>query len=66
MASRQDHSRSASRLYLVTPAVADADAAAVINHERSSWGNDAPLVRPEDVAAARRASPPAQAKATGR
>jgi hypothetical protein len=33
--------------------------AAVVNYERSSWGNDAPLVRPEDVAAARHASPPA-------
>jgi mono/diheme cytochrome c family protein len=48
------------------PQLADADVAAVINHERSSWGNDAPLVQPEDVAAARRASPPAQAKASGR
>ena len=48
------------------PQLADADMAAVINHERSSWGNDAPLVRPEDVAAARRGSAPAQAKATGR
>jgi len=47
------------------PQLADADVAAVINHERSSWGNDAPLVQPEDVAAARRASPPAQAKASG-
>src|SRR5712692_2425160 len=48
------------------PQLADADVAAVINHERSSWGNDAPLIQPEDVAAARRASPPAQAKASGR
>jgi mono/diheme cytochrome c family protein len=48
------------------PQLADADVAAVVNHERSSWGNDAPLVQPEDVAAARRASPPAQAKASGR
>src|SRR5882672_3716870 len=30
MASRQDHSRSASRLYLVTPAVADPAAAAAL------------------------------------
>ncbi len=35
----------------------DADVAAVVNYERSSWGNDAPLVSPEDVAAARHASP---------
>ena len=48
------------------PQLAEADVAAVINHERSSWGNDAPLVQPEDVAAARHASPPAQAKASGR
>ena len=48
------------------PQLADADVVAVINHERSSWGNDAPLVQPEDVAAARRASPPARAKASGR
>jgi mono/diheme cytochrome c family protein len=42
------------------PQLEDADVAAVVNYERSSWGNDAPLVRPEDVAAARHASPPAQ------
>jgi len=39
------------------PQLEDADVAAVVNYERSSWGNDAPLVRPEDVAAARHASP---------
>ncbi len=44
------------------PQLTDAEVAAVVNHERSSWGNDAPLVRPEDVAAARRESSPAQAK----
>jgi len=36
------------------PQLADADVAAVVNHERSSWGNHAPFVQPEDVAAARR------------
>jgi mono/diheme cytochrome c family protein len=41
------------------PQLEDADVAAVVNYERSSWGNDAPLVRPEDVAAARHASAPA-------
>jgi mono/diheme cytochrome c family protein len=45
------------------PQLSDADVAAVVNHERSSWGNEAPLVKPEDVAAARHTSPPAQAKA---
>ncbi len=44
------------------PQLTDAEVAAVVNHERSSWGNDAPLVRPEDVTAARRESSPAQAK----
>ena len=38
----------------------------MINHERSSWGNDAPLVQPSDVAAARRESPPAPAKTSPR
>lgn len=28
----------------------DAEVAAVVNHERTSWGNDAPTVTPEDVA----------------
>jgi mono/diheme cytochrome c family protein len=46
------------------PQLNDADVAAVVNHERSSWGNEAPLVRAEDVAAARRATSPAQAKAS--
>jgi len=31
----------------------DEQVAAVINHERTSWGNDAPLVTPADVAAVR-------------
>jgi len=48
------------------PQLSDADVAAVINHERSSWGNAAPLVKPEDVAAARRAGAPAQAKSSSR
>jgi mono/diheme cytochrome c family protein len=47
------------------PQLSDADVAAVVNHERSSWGNEAPLVQPADVTAARRAAPPAQAKAPG-
>jgi len=46
------------------PQLNDAEVAAVVNHERSSWGNEAPLVRAEDVAAARRATSPAQAKAS--
>ena len=33
--------------------LSDEQIAAVINHERTSWGNDAPLVTPEDVAAQR-------------
>jgi mono/diheme cytochrome c family protein len=32
----------------------DADVAAVVNHERTSWGNSAPLVTPADVAALRK------------
>jgi len=44
------------------PQLNDAEVAAVVNHERSSWGNEAPLVRAADVAAARRATSPAQAK----
>lgn len=32
----------------------DADIAAVVNHERTSWGNSAPLVTAADVAALRR------------
>jgi mono/diheme cytochrome c family protein len=44
------------------PQLNDAEVAAVVNHERSSWGNDAPLVRAEDVAAVRRARSPEQAK----
>jgi cbb3-type cytochrome oxidase cytochrome c subunit/cytochrome c553 len=33
--------------------LSDEEIAAVINHERSSWGNHAPLVNPEDVKKAR-------------
>lgn len=33
--------------------LSDEEIAAVINHERSSWGNHAPLVKPEDVKKAR-------------
>lgn len=47
------------------PQLSDADVAAVVNHERSSWGNEAPLVQLADVTAARRAAAPAQAKAPG-
>jgi mono/diheme cytochrome c family protein len=32
----------------------DEEVAAVLNHERTSWGNQAPLVKPEDVVASRR------------
>ncbi|HKE12552.1 MAG TPA: cytochrome c [Myxococcota bacterium] len=35
------------------PQLKDEDVAAVINHERSSWGNRAPTVKPEDVTAHR-------------
>lgn len=35
------------------PQLTDDDVAAVINHERSSWGNHAPVVKPEDVTARR-------------
>ena len=35
------------------PQLSDEDVAAVINHERSSWGNHAPVVKPEDVTARR-------------
>jgi mono/diheme cytochrome c family protein len=44
------------------PQLNDAEVAAVVNHERSSWGNDASLVRAEDVAAVRRERSPEQAK----
>jgi peptide/nickel transport system substrate-binding protein len=40
------------------------DRKAYVQGPRSSWGNEAPLVRAEDVAAARRATSPAQAKAS--
>jgi len=33
--------------------LSDEEIAAVVNHERTSWGNSAPLVTPEDVAALR-------------
>ena len=33
--------------------LSDADVAAVVNHERTQWGNDAPLVAEADVAARR-------------
>ena len=33
--------------------LSDADVAAVVNHERTHWGNDAPLVTEADVAALR-------------
>ncbi len=34
--------------------LSDADIAAVVNHERTSWGNSAPLVTAQDVAAVRK------------
>lgn len=37
----------------------DVQVAAVVNHERTSWGNDAPTVTVQDVAAVRRQGPPA-------
>ena len=33
--------------------LSDADIAAIVNHERTSWGNSAPTVTAEDVAALR-------------
>ncbi len=33
--------------------LSDEEIAAVVNHERTSWGNSAPLVTPADVAALR-------------
>lgn len=33
--------------------LSDAEIAAIVNHERTSWGNDAPTVTPDDVAALR-------------
>jgi AraC family transcriptional regulator len=41
-------------------------AASKHDHEHSSWGNNAPLVQPADVAAARRESSPVQAKTSTR
>ena len=34
--------------------LSDAEVAAVVNHERTSWGNDAPTVTPDQVAEVRR------------
>jgi cytochrome c oxidase cbb3-type subunit 2 len=34
----------------------DEEIALLVNHERSNWGNDAPLVTPEDVARVRSGS----------
>jgi cytochrome c oxidase cbb3-type subunit 2 len=48
------------------PQLNDGEVAAVVNHERSSWGNDAPLVRAEDVAAVRRERAPEQAREVAR
>jgi cytochrome c oxidase cbb3-type subunit 2 len=33
--------------------LSDADIAAAIDHERTSWGNQAPIVTPDDVKRAR-------------
>jgi cytochrome c oxidase cbb3-type subunit 2 len=33
----------------------DQEVAAVVNHERTSWGNSAPTVEPEDVKEIRKA-----------
>lgn len=38
--------------------LSDEAVAAVVNHERTSWGNDAPTVTAEDVAAVREEGPP--------
>lgn len=38
--------------------LSDAAVAAVVNHERTSWGNDAPAVTAADVAEVRREGPP--------
>lgn len=37
--------------------LSDAEIAAIIDHERTNWGNDAPTVTPSDVAAQRKATP---------
>ncbi|MEQ9570414.1 MAG: cytochrome c, partial [Longimicrobiales bacterium] len=38
--------------------LSDAEVAAVVNHERTSWGNDAPTVTVGQVAQIRRRGPP--------
>lgn len=38
--------------------LSDEEVAAIINHERTSWGNDAPAVTKEDVAKVRKDGPP--------
>jgi len=38
--------------------LSDREVAAVINHERTSWGNNAPTVTPEDVTTIRQQGPP--------
>lgn len=38
--------------------LSDKEVAAIINHERTSWGNDAPTVSAKDVAKVRAAGPP--------
>ena len=35
------------------PQLSDSDVAAIIDHERTSWGNNAPIVTPEQVKRAR-------------
>lgn len=37
--------------------LSDVEVAAVVNHERTSWGNDAPTVTPDQVAQVRRRGP---------
>lgn len=38
--------------------LSDSEVAAIVNHERTSWGNRAPLVTPEEVAGVRRRGAP--------
>jgi cytochrome c oxidase cbb3-type subunit 2 len=35
------------------PQLTDDDIAAIIDHERTSWGNNAPIINPDDVKRAR-------------
>jgi mono/diheme cytochrome c family protein len=35
------------------PQLSDNDVAAIIDHERTSWGNNAPIINPDDVKRAR-------------